>query len=108
MSNIDELIDRTLTAIEKLHPQFSPTRYPYTYAADFLRSHAGIVPDEIAGASWRQFPSRGEASRMRRKWASELGMGDEDLARKFADAYLREHHINKPGSDLEDTKEVQS
>ena len=52
------------------------TRYPYTYACDYLRVSS---PSSI---------SRSDASRIRQGVAKALGMEDGDLAVKLADYYL--------------------
>ncbi len=49
-------------------------RYPYTYACDYLRA----INPEI---------SRSEMSQIRHMIADVIGMKDEDLAKKIADAY---------------------
>jgi len=62
------------------------TRYPYTYACDYIRQS---FIDTLADSAMQcQIPSRVEAARLRQKIATALGMSDEDLAKKLADAYL--------------------
>jgi hypothetical protein len=56
------------------------TRYPYTYAADYVRSLAGY------GEGGTKL-SRGDASQIRQGIAKALGMDDAELARKLADHY---------------------
>lgn len=56
------------------------TRYPYTYAADFIRGLAGY---NESGTKL----SRSDASRIRQGIAKALGMDDEELARTLADYY---------------------
>lgn len=56
------------------------TRYPYTYAADFVRGLAGY------GEGGTKL-SRSDASQIRQGIASALGMDDAELARKLADHY---------------------
>lgn len=56
------------------------TRYPYTYAADYVRSLAGY------GEHGTKL-SRGDASQIRSGIALALGMDDAALARKLADYY---------------------
>ena len=51
------------------------TRYPYTYACDLIRSFAG--PDL----------SRADASKIRQGIAKVLGIADDHLARRLADAF---------------------
>lgn len=57
------------------------SRYPYTYACDFIRSIAGY------GEGGTKL-SRSDASQIRSQIAQIIGMPDEDLARKIADHYL--------------------
>jgi hypothetical protein len=56
------------------------TRYPYTYAADFVRGLAGY------GEGGTKL-SRSDASQVRQGIAAALGMDDSELARKLADHY---------------------
>jgi hypothetical protein len=56
------------------------TRYPYTYAADFVRGLAGY------GEGGTKL-SRSDASQVRQGIADALGMDDAELARKLADYY---------------------
>ena len=83
--------------------QFIPTRYPYTYAADFLRSNAYVVPLEVRDAHWAargelapSLMSRAQASGLRRAWAESVGMADDELAAVLADAFLALNRIQKP------------
>lgn len=57
------------------------SRYPYTYACDFIRSIAGY------GDGGTKL-SRSDASQIRSRIAEILGMKDDDLAKKIADHYL--------------------
>ncbi|MCY1407648.1 hypothetical protein D3C76_134810 [compost metagenome] len=57
------------------------SRYPYTYACDFIRSIAGY------GEGGTKL-SRGDASQILVHIAEIIGMPDEELARKIADHYL--------------------
>lgn len=75
-----------IDAIERTPPPgmaFSPTRYPYTYAYDYMRSHAEQfgLPNNL---------SRAECAGIVR------GEHKEAVVRLLADAYLREHHIEAP------------
>ena len=56
------------------------SRYPYTYACDFLRGLAGY------GEGGTKL-SRADASQVRSGIAEALGMADDELARKLADHY---------------------
>lgn len=81
---------------------FSPTRYPYTYACDFLRNNPHVIPAEVRNnpnvqhAIERPLMSRADASRVRSVWAGFEGRDDEDLACVLADAYLSVHRIVRP------------
>lgn len=55
-------------------------RYPYTYAADYLR----IIMNETIGLSL----SRAEAACIRNRISKAVGIDDEEVAIKMADAYL--------------------
>ncbi len=59
------------------------TRYPYTYAADYVRSLAGY------GEHGTKL-SRSDASQIRSGIAAALGMDDAELACNLAD-YYRAH-----------------
>lgn len=56
------------------------SRYPYTYAADFVRGLAGY------GEGGTKL-SRSDASQVRQGIADALGMDDAELAKKLADHY---------------------
>ena len=68
-------------------PEQNDKRYPYTYAADYVRLVAGHGSD---GAKL----SRSDAARLTEKIAAAQGVAKEDLSKALADAYLRE------GNDL--------
>lgn len=77
--------------------QFIPSRYPYTYAADFLRSHTELVPawlrDQLDG-------SRGSASQVLSQWAERLGIDDREAAEIVAQAYVVENNVQNVPADL--------
>ena len=56
------------------------SRYPYTYAADYIRSLAGYNKDGTK-------LSRGDASHIRQQISIILNMDDNALACKLADYY---------------------
>jgi len=68
-------------------------RYPYTYAADFIR----MIPEkefvESLGISIGVKLSRSDASQIRSKIAEIIGMNDRELAEKLADQYLKDNVI---------------
>ena len=57
------------------------SRYPYTYACDFIRNLGPVGGNGVV-------LSRSDASQIRSGIAQALGIGDEQLARKLADAQL--------------------
>lgn len=74
--------------------QFSPTRWPYTYANDFVRSHEGIIPDVIwDGIEISGGVTRSQASQARTRWANSLRLRDYDVAELLACGYIIENGI---------------
>ena len=77
--------------------RFIASRYPYTYATDFLRAHDEMVPawlrDRLDG-------SRGAASQVRSEWAERLGITDYDAAETLALAYITENNVQDVPLDL--------
>ncbi len=57
------------------------SRYPYTYSCDFIRS---LGPVSTGGVVL----SRSDASQIHQGIAQALGIEDDELARKLADAQL--------------------
>ena len=55
-------------------------RYPYTYAADYLRDFGGCGPGGLKLC-------RADASQIRQAVAKAIGMPDAELACKLADFY---------------------
>lgn len=92
------------------------SRYPFTYAYDFMRSHAaafGMREGRVSGETW----SRGDmAGKLRQMIQTELGHGaarwesltnpereqvaekQRELACLLADAYIREHNLRWEGN----------
>jgi hypothetical protein len=91
MSKLDEVFDKAVRAFAR--DNLIETRYPYTYSADFLRSHPDILPSEYGGI---RPDSRGEADEVIEMWAMDLDVSKEDLAKTLADAYIVEYHLLKP------------
>lgn len=60
-------------------------RYPYTYAADYLR----VKFQEISGESFLM--SRADASQLRSVFANTLGVSDVELACNLADKFITEY-----------------
>lgn len=69
-------------------PQFIPGRYPYTYAADFMRQHPHVIPEEAFMGTDPAGMSRARASVVRAEWARMVGMEESRLAEILADAAL--------------------
>ena len=57
------------------------TRYPYTYAADFIRACGPVSSEGVV-------LSRSDASQIREAIAKAIGIDDKQLAVKLADAQL--------------------
>jgi len=65
------------------------SRYPYTYACDYLRGFGGYGDGGVK-------MSRCDASLIRDAVAKAIGMSDKELAEKLADYYLaNEDEINE-------------
>lgn len=79
------------TAITNGREAYLPSRYPYTYAADFLRAHWDLIPEDIREEL--DPTSRGDASHARTQMASAWALEDEDLAKVLANAYLVEKNV---------------
>lgn len=58
-----------------------PSRYPYTYAADYLRGFGGF---DRRGTRL----SRADASQVRQAVSKALGLDDAEVAERLADYYL--------------------
>lgn len=64
------------------------TRYPYTYAADYIRSMAGYIqPGQTGGSKL----SRADAANIKAQIAKVIGMPEKELAEKLANYYLENH-----------------
>lgn len=73
---------------------FSVSRWPYTYANDFVRAHESIIPDVI----WDQMEisggvTRSQAAQARTRWANSLHLNDYEVAELLACGYLIENGI---------------
>ena len=66
------------------------SRYPYTYAADFIRSHGPVSAEGV-------ILSRSDASKIRKAIAKALGIDNEELAKKLADAELANNQDQEHG-----------
>lgn len=75
--------------------QFSVPRWPYTYAADFVRAHEAIIPAHI----WDHIEvsggvTRAQAARARTVWANSLKLNDYELACQLACGYIIENGVD--------------
>lgn len=80
------------TTIKNSRSSYLPSRYPYTYAADFLRSHWDLVPEDIRDGL--DSGSRGDASYARQQMASAWAVEDDALAIVLANGYLIENNVH--------------
>jgi len=89
---------------EEIRENFSPSRYPYTYAADYLRGHSELIPeqifDEVVPLDYHGI-ARSQSSQIRTKWAAELGIDDKLAAEILANAYLIENRVSNVPFDIE-------
>lgn len=63
---------------------FSPSRYPYTYCADYLR---GLIETST---------SRADMATIKQHIAAIIAMDEYTLACLIADKYLEKNYITKP------------
>src|SRR5690606_20865760 len=91
----DITLQATAAAIAPIENQpaprmtFTPGRYPYTYAYDYMRSHADEF--DLRPPKGEQWLSRGDCA------AAFRDNPDKDaICVLLADAYLREHNIVMP------------
>lgn len=100
-------VDSVLASIAESRPPkmpFMASRYPFTYAADLLRNHPGVLPQVIlewAVAEWMSEPhgtlwSRQFASRVCERWAETTGCDVRALAEVLAYSYLTLNEIEMP------------
>jgi hypothetical protein len=57
------------------------SRYPYTYACDFIRTYGPVSKEGVV-------LSRSDASQIIEAISNAIGIPDEELAKKLADAQL--------------------
>lgn len=89
-TTVADLLDQTSNP-------YTPGRYPYTYACDFIRTNPHVVPAAVRFQVTADDPtmfSRAEASQLIDLWATAEGRTVEDLARTLADAYMRLNGIH--------------
>lgn len=67
----------------------SDGRYPYTYAADYIRM--GVTDYDASCQMMLPTISRAQASLARKAVARALGMSDDELAAKLADQYIADN-----------------
>lgn len=70
-------------------------RYPYTYAADYIRDIAGYNGTSVLSGTKL---SRADASRIFKEIADIIEMDEEVLAKKIADKFLQD--VNLRASEL--------
>ena len=70
--------------MEPTNLPMTDSRYPYTYAADFIRSYGPVSAEGVV-------LNRSDASKIREAIAKALGIDDEELAKKLADAELADN-----------------
>jgi hypothetical protein len=108
-------VDDLVAGSRRLHDEsFIPSRYPYTYAADFLRNNPHLIPGNVrrsvigdpghelhyadgwllAGTAM----SRSEAASIEEGWARLAGVDERDLAERLAGAYMSIHGIQQEES----------
>ncbi len=101
LPTVEDILNATRT--DTYREQYIPTRYPYTYAADFVRQHPEIVPSQYLRGN-EDMMSRADASGVIHRWAEgeqydgadQVGGPGRLLAEVLADSYLRVHGIEKP------------
>lgn len=105
---ITEMIIHMLDPINQLKAELStrkplsysryiPTRYPYTYACDFVRRNQEIVPRRVRAhyGFILELESRGDARQVIKTWARMFQVADEQLCCVLADRYLVEEGIER-------------
>lgn len=89
---LDEIRGRALAAIEMRTEPYTPTRYPYTYSADFLRQHGNLIPEDIRELQGG-ISSRAQAAGALTVWSARLDADRREMAMIFADCYMVENGI---------------
>lgn len=62
------------------------SRYPYTYACDFLREHVSDINPALGFST--PTISRAQASQVMHAFEKVFGLTHEEMAKKLADFYL--------------------
>lgn len=99
MRNPKELISISRRLQDYTRPsvrQFIPTRYPWTYACDYLRQNSWATPP---GMFADPPDSRGTARRQIREWAERVDVDESDLAQVLALQFMKDENIPTPGPD---------
>lgn len=68
----------------------SDSRYPYTYACDFVREHCTEIRDVAGVPMGLPSLSRAQASQVMHAFELVFGLSHEDMAKKLADYSLKE------------------
>ena len=63
------------------------SRYPYTYACDYIRGMVEVQNQELGGI-YVPLLSRSQAAKIRHRLSEDLGLDDYAVACKLADLYL--------------------
>ena len=94
MSNPKSVAD-FIESVKPISPVvFSPSRYPYTYAYDFMLEHSQYLPLTVQ-TSVRVGLCAGAANALK-DWCNRTGEDHEQALTALADAYLALHCITKP------------
>jgi hypothetical protein len=96
---LDEFREQVRAVIKDNRELFTPGRYPYTYASDFLRAHTDLIPADIVNRL-TVVQARSDASRARTEMAERMGVEDVTLACVLADAYLIENNVVGHGKNF--------
>lgn len=89
-ARLNEVRTVARAAIEQPLVGYIPSRWPHTYAADFVRGHPQLLPDSVRA---ELDGSRRSASAAIRAWAQTLDLPADALKAVLADAYLEENQI---------------
>lgn len=99
-STLREIRAATVAVLREQPSSYIPGRWPYTYAADFMRSHPELLPTSVREAVGT-IDSRHAASQAVGRWAQEVGAPADEIKAILADAYLEQHHISLGFADDE-------
>jgi hypothetical protein len=90
------------TAHQSTHqPHYIPSRFPRTYAYDFIRANLTILPNDVLAEVENTFLSRGDAARAVKRWAQAINVAPEAIMVILADAQLAIEGIPLSAADAE-------